>query len=83
MVAIDPGPRPELHRAASHIANRIVFLLHRVVRQGEHEQAVRSIYALAREEIEAMSTQGEMPPGRGPAARLAVPGLRPPAVRAP
>jgi hypothetical protein len=53
----EPAADSGQHRAASRIANRIVVLLHRTLRPGEHEYAVQSIYRLAREEIEAMDHQ--------------------------
>ncbi len=61
MIAIDPGDRPELHRAAVRIANRIGFLLFPVLRHGEHDYAIRSIYALAREEMEAIDAPPQPP----------------------
>jgi hypothetical protein len=66
MFTLDRGPLPAADRAAARIANGIVFLLGRVLRPGEDEQAVRAIYILAREEIEGMSTQGDMPPAASP-----------------
>ena len=53
-IVIDPGDEPELHRAAVRISRRIVLLLGRVLRNGEHKHAERSIYLVAREEMEAM-----------------------------
>jgi hypothetical protein len=55
LAAIPPAARTEIHRAAARIANRIAFLLQPALRRGEHEHAVRSIYTLAREELEAMT----------------------------
>jgi hypothetical protein len=53
LIAMDAGHQPELHRAAVRIATRIACLLQPVLRREEHDHAVRSIYALAREELEA------------------------------
>jgi hypothetical protein len=57
MPRIDPGDRPELHRAAVRIATRIAFLLHPALRSGEHQDAERCIYVLCREELDAMDAR--------------------------
>jgi hypothetical protein len=58
---IDPGDRPELHRASARIANRLVFLIQPLLRSADaRDIALREAYAIAREEIERHgAAQGE------------------------
>jgi hypothetical protein len=50
---IDCSSDPEVHRACSRIANRVVFLIQPLLRNGDERNiALREAYAIAREEME-------------------------------
>ena len=53
MFTIDCSPDPDVHRACSRIANRVVFLIRPVLRTCEDRDfALCEAYAIAREEME-------------------------------
>ncbi len=53
MFTIDCSPDPDVHRACSRIANRVVFLIRPVLRTcDDRDFALREAYAIAREEME-------------------------------
>lgn len=45
---------PDIHRAAAKIANRIVWMMRQLLRDGERDYAVTQVYLVAREEMEAI-----------------------------
>jgi len=52
MFVIDHAADPVVHRACSRIANRVVFFIRPLLRDGEaRDFALREAYAIAREEI--------------------------------
>ena len=52
MFVIDHAADPSVHRACSRIANRVVFFIRPLLRDGEaRDIALREAYAIAREEI--------------------------------
>jgi hypothetical protein len=53
MIRIDQSADPNIHRTASRIASRLVFLIQPLLRHGDRDDALEKAYMLVREEMEA------------------------------